>query len=444
VVVCRIKGSPVAEVVVWVLSRKSTGRAPITITVVRVRTSLHQAALRPERRICQNGSTAVMQHFDLIIVGGGLAGASLAVALRDTRLRIALVEHQPPTRPAGWDARVYAISPANMAFLESIGVWKHLDPARLSPIRAMQVAGDAGGKLEFSAFDTGVSELGWIIESSLMACELWESAKRQSNLTLFCPARPESLEFRHDAALLRLDSGVALSGRLLVAADGRDSWVRQAAGLAAIDTPYGEKGLVANFACEKPHRGIARQWFRDDGVLAYLPLPGNRISIVWSTPDEHADALCALSPDVLCARVAEAAGFVLGELEMLTPAVAFPLRLIRVPQTVAPRLALVGDAAHGIHPLSGHGINLGFQDASELASLLGATQPWHDIGDERFLQRYRRARREEILLLQGTTDVLRRMFRAPPLRPLRNLGLDLTNALPFVKNTLARYALGAL
>ncbi|MGE5470318.1 MAG: UbiH/UbiF family hydroxylase [Bacteroidota bacterium] len=387
-----------------------------------------------------------MQHFDLIIVGGGLAGASLAVALRDTRLRIALVEHQAPVRPAGWDARVYAISPANVAFLESIGAWKHLDAARLAPIRGMQVFGDAGGQLAFSAFDTGVSELGWILESSLMACEFWESAKRQSNLALYCPARPERLEFRHDAAVLHLADGAALSARLLVAADGRDSWVREKAGLAAVNTPYGEKGLVANFACEKPHRNQAFQWFRDDGVLAYLPLPGNRISIVWSTPDAQADALCALPPAALCVRVAEAAGETLGQLELLTPATAFPLRLMRVPQTVAPRLALVGDAAHGIHPLSGHGINLGFQDACELGRLLAAAQPWHDIGNERFLQRYQRARREETLLMQTTTDALRRLFRASPpgLRPLRNFGLNLTNALPFIKNTLVRYALGAL
>lgn len=387
-----------------------------------------------------------MQQFDLIIVGGGLAGASLAIALRDTRLRIALVENQPPRAAEGWDARIYAISPTNAAFLEAIGAWKHLDASRMAPIRAMQIAGDAGGELAFSAFDTGVSELGWILESSLMACELWESAKRQGNLTLFSPGRPAQLEFRHDAAILQLSDGSLLSAKLLVGADGRDSWVRQTAGLLAINKPYGEKGVVANFSTEKPHRNIAYQWFRDDGVLAYLPLPGNRISIVWSTPDEHADTLCALSPVQLGERVAEAGGRVLGKLELLTSAAAFPLRLMRVPEMVAPRLALVGDAGHGIHPLSGHGINLGFQDAKELAALLAAAQPWQDIGEERWLRRYQRARKEEIVLMQTTTDGLRRLFReaAPGLRPLRNLGLNLTNGLPFIKNALVRYALGAL
>jgi 2-octaprenylphenol hydroxylase len=386
-----------------------------------------------------------MQQFDLIIVGGGLAGASLAIALRDTPLRVALVENQAPTRPEGWDARVYAISPANVAFLERIGAWKHLDAERISPIRGMDVRGDSGGRLAFSAYEAGVPELGWILESSLMACEFWESAKRQSNLTLLCPSSPKSLDFAADGARLELVDGSILSARLVVGADGRDSWVRRTAGLSAVNTPYGEKGVVANLETEWPHRNIAHQWFRDDGVLAYLPLPGNRISIVWSTPDENADQLCALPPDSFSQRVAAAGSNCLGRLQVVTAPVAFPLRLMRVPQTVAPRLALVGDAAHGIHPLSGHGINLGFQDVSELATLLAGAQPWQDIGDGRFLQRYQRARREETVLMQTTTDSLRRLFRdAPPgLRGLRNLGLNLTNGLPFVKNALVRYALGA-
>ena len=387
-----------------------------------------------------------MHQFDLIIVGGGLAGASLAAALRESRLRIALVEGQAPSRPQGWDARIYAISPANADFLARIGAWEHLDRQRMAPISAMEVHGDQGGRLNFSAYETGVGELGWILESSLMACELWEGIKRQANVTRFCPARPAALEIRHDAALLTLEDGQLLSGRLLVGADGRDSWVRRQAGLEAITTPYNEKGLVANFATEKPHRGIAWQWFRDDGVLAYLPLPGQRMSIVWSTPDAHADALCALPPEALAEQVAAAGQHVLGRLETITPAAAFPLRLIRVPRTVSPRLALVGDAGHGIHPLSGHGINLGFQDARVLAEMLGAAGPWQDIGEERFLQRYQRARREETVLMQTTTDTLRRLFRASPpgLAPLRNLGLTLTNNLGPMKSVLVRYALGAL
>lgn len=385
-------------------------------------------------------------HFDLVIVGGGLAGLSLACALRDTPLRIALLEQRPPVRPEGWDARVYAISPASADFLQRIGAWKHLDPERIARIGAMEVHGDAGARLDFSAYETGVDHLGYILESALMACELWENVKRQGNLTLFSPAAPQRLELRADAAVLGLADGRTLNARLLVAADGRDSWVRRSAGLDAFDTHYNEKGVVANFECERPHGDIARQWFRDDGVLAWLPLPGRRISIVWSAADALADELAALSPQALCERVAAAGGHALGALTPLTPAAAFALRLMRVPRVVAPRLALVGDAAHGIHPLSGHGINLGYQDARVLGETLAACPAWQDIGDLRVLERYQRARREEVLLLQTGTDALRRLFRSglPGARPLRNLGLNLTNALPPLKNMLARYALGAV
>jgi len=381
--------------------------------------------------------------FDIVIVGGGLAGLAFACALKESRLKIALVEGRAPTAPEGWDARIYAISPANARFLADIGVWKHLDTSRIAPVRAMDVKGDADSRLQFSAYDTGVPELAWILESSLMARELWENVKRQANVELFCPARPADLEFRADATLLHLEDGRSLSARLVVGADGRESWVRNRAGLAANYTPYNEKGVVANFTTEKPHHDIAYQWFRDDGVLAYLPLPGNRMSIVWSTPDAHADELVQLPAEEFCARVAAAGNHTLGRLELLTAAAAFALKLMRVPEPTAPRLALIGDAAHGIHPLSGHGINLGYRDAKTLAEIVGAAAPWQDIGDPRLLARYRRARKEEVMLLQTTTDGLRRLFREdlPGLKPLRNLGLNLMNRLGPVKSALVRYAL---
>lgn len=385
-------------------------------------------------------------HFDLVIVGGGLAGLSLARALRDTRLKIALVETlPPPLRPAGWDARVYAITPANAAFLNSIGTWKHLDPERICAIHAMKVVGDGGARLDFSAYETGASELGWILESSLISCELWESVKRQSNVQLYFQESPRSLELQRDSVVLSLSSGQSLTTTLVIGADGRESWVRQAAGLSATSSAYDEMGVVANFACAKPHRNIARQWFRPDGVLAWLPLPGNRMSMVWSTPDAQAKELLNLSGDELAVRVGEAGNHELGTLDLITPAAAFPLRLMRVPQTVAPRVALIGDAAHGIHPLSGHGINLGFQDARELAGLLAATPEWEDIGSERLLRRYQRARKEETVLMQTTTHALHHLFREtlPGVKTLRNAGMSLTNTLPAAKNLLVRYAIGA-
>ena len=383
--------------------------------------------------------------FDVLIVGGGLAGLALGVALRDSRLSVALVEGRAPVRPEGWDARVYAISPANARFLSAIGCWQHLDRARIEPVRTMAIAGDETGRLEFSAYDSGVEELAWILEASAMQCELWESAKRQANLQLLCPARPAVLTFAEDAAQLQLEDGRKLRARLVVAADGADSWTRAAADIAVSFKPYGQHGVVANFNTALPHRGTAFQWFRADGILAWLPLPGDRISIVWSTPEAHAKELLALPAAEFAARVAAAGGERLGALELITPPVGFPLRLMRAPRTVQPRLALIGDAAHAIHPLSGHGINLGFQDAAALAGILRDKPAHVDCGDLMLLRRYERARIEEVVALQGVTDGLHRLFgsAARPLAALRNLGMNLTNQLPVVKDVLVRYALAS-
>lgn len=383
--------------------------------------------------------------FDILIVGAGLAGASLAAALKGSRHRIALIEGRPPAMAsADWDSRVYAVSPAAQGFLQTIGAWQHLDAGRLTPVYDMAIRGDAEGRLDFSAYDSGVGELAWIVESGLMQRELWETVKRQGNLTLFCPAQPQRLEVREDAVLLGLTSGETLEAGLVVGADGADSWVRAQAGLQADTLSYGEMGVVANFECGKPHRNAAFQWFRPDGVLAWLPLPGDRFSAVWSTPEAHARELLDLDEQSFCRRVAEAGGNRLGALRLITPPAAFPLRLIRVPRIVARRLALVGDAAHAIHPLSGHGINLGFLDARELAKVLLALPEFGDCGDERSLRRYARARAEEVALLQWTTHGLQRLFRPrhPALSVLRNLGLNLTDSLPVLRNVLVRYALG--
>lgn len=384
-------------------------------------------------------------NFDIVIVGGGLAGLALAAGLRRAAFSVALVEGQPPGRPQGWDARIYAISPANARFLEEIGIWPHLDRQRMTPVRAMEVFGDRGGHLTFSAYDSGVAELAWIVESSLLQCELWETVKRQGNLRLFSAVRPQALEISADAALLTLADGRVLRTSLVVAADGADSWTRAAAGIEVDWKAYGQLGVVANFATEKPHHDTAFQWFREDGILAWLPLPGNRFSMVWSTPEAHGRELMALDAAALCERVAAAGGGRLGGLELVTPAAGFPLRLMRAPRVVAPRLALIGDAAHTIHPLSGHGINLGFQDARTLASVLCRKVGPENCGELTLLRRYERARKEDVVLLQTVTDGLQRLFKPASglLPPLRNLGLNLTQHLPVVKNALVRHALAS-
>jgi ubiquinone biosynthesis UbiH/UbiF/VisC/COQ6 family hydroxylase len=383
--------------------------------------------------------------FDIVIVGGGLAGLSLAAALRRSTLSVALIEGRAPVFPESWDSRIYAISPANAAFLDELGAWRHMDATRMEAVRTMEIHGDAGGRLDFTAYGCGVSELAWILESSLMQRELWETVKRQGNLSLLCPARPQALTMGPDAALLTLDDGRRFSARLIVAADGAESWTRSAAGVGVRFDPYDQVGVVANFATELPHRGTAFQWFRTDGVLAWLPLPGKRISMVWSAPEDHGRKLLALDHAELCARVAEAGNQHLGALELITPPTGFPLRLMRAPNTVAPRLALIGDAAHTIHPLSGHGINLGFQDSRILAAVLCSKPDHVDCGDLGLLRGYERARKEEVVTLQTLTDSLHDLFRPATgsLTRLRNFGLNLTNTLPVVKNLLVRYALAS-
>ncbi|HRP97291.1 MAG TPA: UbiH/UbiF family hydroxylase [Rhodocyclaceae bacterium] len=381
-------------------------------------------------------------NFDVVVVGGGLAGASVAVALRRTQLKIAVVEARRPVRPGGWDTRIYAISPVNKEFLAQLGVWKHLDAARLTPVSEMAVFGDRNGAVRLSAYEAGLNELAWIVESSLVHEELWRTLERQHNVTLLCPAEPSALTVDATAGKLVLSDGRRLRAKLIVAADGGNSWVRTQAGFRVQSSAYDEVGVVANLRTGRGHRNIAYQWFRDDGILAYLPLPGDRISIVWSAPRELAEELLALDPAAFVARVDAAGQGMLGPLTLESERAGFPLRLMRVDEVVKPRVALIGDAAHAIHPLSGHGINLGFQDAEALATRLGALPAWRDAGDWQVLRSYARARAEEPLLMQYATHGLNRLFGVdnPVVRLIRNAGMNLTARLPIVTDSLVRYA----
>ncbi|MEW6313131.1 MAG: UbiH/UbiF family hydroxylase [Pseudomonadota bacterium] len=387
-----------------------------------------------------------MANFDVIIVGGGLVGAGLAAALANNGLKLALVEAgATPSAPgADWDQRVYAISPNEAAFLEQCGVWKRLDESRVERVEAMEVYGDTGARLDFSAYQSGVRELAFILESGRLHHALWQGLERQDDLVLFGSAWCASFTCGDDDAVLGLADGSTLRGKLIVGADGGNSWVRAQAGIAATTRAYGQMGVVANFECEKPHRGIARQWFRADGILAYLPLPERRMSMVWSAWDAKAQTLLALSPQALCDEVAQAGQHSLGELRLVTPPAAFPLKIQKVGRLIAPRCALIGDAAHGVHPLAGQGVNLGLRDARELAQALKNRGANPDCGDHALLRRYERARREDILAVQMVTDGLQRLFGSavPGLGRLRNTGLDLANRLAPLKKLLVRHALG--
>jgi ubiquinone biosynthesis UbiH/UbiF/VisC/COQ6 family hydroxylase len=387
-----------------------------------------------------------MQPFDVVIVGGGLVGASFALALRDADLMVALVEPQPPRPTAAsvdWDSRVYALSPGNVDWLLALGVWSQLPADRLTSVESMRIFGDqARGRLEFSAYDAGMSELAWIVENGLLQRALWNAVSGSPEITVISPAQCAELMWERDFAVLALVDGRELRSRLIVGADGADSWVRDCAGISSSLEGYDQTGVVANFAIAEPHHGAAFQWFRADGVLALLPLPGNRVSMVWSAPEEWADELLASSSDALEREVEHASHGVVGALEVITPAAGFPLRRQRVDRLVEPRAALVGDAAHNVHPLAGQGVNLGLRDARELARVLLNRGAQKDCGDYGLLRRYERARREDIMALELTTHGLKKLFesRAVSMAALRNFGLSLVDRQPLVKNALIRRA----
>jgi ubiquinone biosynthesis UbiH/UbiF/VisC/COQ6 family hydroxylase len=383
--------------------------------------------------------------FDVVIVGGGLVGLSLARALAGSGLTQALIEPQPSAPlPAdtAWDSRVYALSPGTAAFLEGCGAWQKLPRERIARVEAMHVYGDdPGARLEFNAYDTGLRELAFIVENRRLQHALREAARAQ-DLRLFCPAGWSSLEFRDDHVAIDLEDGAELAARLVIGADGAESRVRARAGISVRASDYRQLGVVANFSCEKDHRDVAFQWFRRDGVLALLPLPGSRVSMVWSIAEEDGRRLLSLPHAALAAEVETASGGVLGALQVITPAAGFSLKLQRVTHFTKPRLALVGDAAHNVHPLAGQGVNLGFRDARALAKVLHERGPQGDCGDHALLRRYERARREDVLAMQVATDGLQKLFNndAVFLAGARNLGLRLVDRQPWLKSFLVHHA----
>ena len=386
------------------------------------------------------------QSFDVIIVGGGLVGASLALALAPARLSVAVVEFLPIKPLPGddsWDNRVYAISPGSAAFLESCGVWQGVPQERVMPVEAMRIYGDdAASRLDFSAYDAGLRELAFIVENRLLQQAAWQRLRQAGHASLFCPAHCTGVDWSEDRVRLLLEDRTELTARLIVGADGADSWLRAQAGIKTKPREYGQLGVVANFTTEKPHRGVACQWFRRDGILALLPLAGNRVSMVWSAAEPRARELLALTPHDLAGEVASASHHSWGGLQPLTPPAAFPLRMQHIDNIIKSRVALVGDAAHNVHPLAGQGVNLGFRDARELAGVLLDRGAQTDCGDHALLRRYERARKEDILALQFTTDALQKLFNndAVLLATARNLGLRLVNRQQQLKNLLVRQA----
>ncbi|HET7197617.1 MAG TPA: FAD-dependent monooxygenase [Burkholderiales bacterium] len=383
-----------------------------------------------------------MRH-DLIVVGGGPVGAALARAARG--LSVALVGDPPrAAAPAAdaFDARVYALSPGNVAFLRSLGAWDAVDAGRVTPVHAMSIYGDDGrARLEFDALEGGVAELAWIVEDGALLRALWGGL---ADVEVLAGASCERLVVDAERVSLFLAGGRSLDARLVVGADGAQSFVRHEAGIAARESDYGQAALVANFRCGRPHGNTARQWFqKGGGVLALLPLPRAQVSMVWSLAAGDAQRLGGMAADALAGEATQASHGMLGDLAAASPVRSYALRRLAARPVVAPRIALAGDAAHVIHPLAGQGLNLGLQDARVLAEVLARREPGRDPGEHRLLRRYERQRAEPVLAMDGLVHGLFRLYSADNawLARLRNAGLNLTDRLPVLKNVLMRRAM---
>jgi len=382
-------------------------------------------------------------NFDLIVVGAGPVGLAVAAAARG--LSVALVANArraPAPVPGALDARVYTLSPGNVSFLRDLRAWQWVASERVTPVHGMRVFGDRGAKIDFDAYRAGVPELAWTVEDAVLQDALWGAVDARENIAVLAPVECAELVFDFKKVLLKLRDGRELTSALVVGADGASSFVRQQAGIPVKTNDYAQAAVIANLECEKPHANIACQWFQGGPVLALLPLPGRRVSMIWSLPEEDAEMLLQLEPEALCRTVESSTAGALGAMSVVTPPRSYPLRRLSAARMVGERVALAGDAAHVIHPLAGQGLNLGLQDARALAVALAGRGP-RDAGDARLLRRYERSRAEPILAMDLMVDGLFRLFGAgsEPLSRLRNAGLNLSGRLPVLKNILIRHAM---
>ena len=392
---------------------------------------------------------------DVCIVGNGAIGKVTALGFAQAGFSVTLlspavaVARDAAALATGWDARVYALNHVAQRLLSALKVWDALDASRVAAVDAMAVQGDDAqhpGMLGFDAYGARVGALAWIVEDRNLNFAL-DSALRFAPKVRMVAGRASKLQAGADAATVALENGTTLAASLVVGADGAQSWVRAQCEIGVDYRSYGQRGVVSNFECDQPHHGVAHQWFTAaEGIVALLPLPGQRVSLVWSAPEALAQTLMRETPAQLAARLSVFCEEKLGSLRPVQPedVKAFPLNLIRPHAMIAPRVALVGDAAHVVHPLAGHGMNLWFADVAELLQAVAAREAHRDCGDARVLARYARARKEDVLLMQLATDGLARLFGSDfePLRRLRNAGLNLLDQFPVLKRHLISHAMG--
>jgi 2-octaprenylphenol hydroxylase len=387
-------------------------------------------------------------HFDVAIVGGGLVGLSLAALLGGAGFKIALIEAREPQ--TDWpvdsiDMRVYAISRASQRLLQSTGAWTAIAPwaCAYTDMRVWDAGGT--GDIHFDSAELGEPELGHIIESRVIETALLAVIRQLPQVLHLCPQTLAALGEEAGRQRLSLGDGRQLSADLLVGADGRHSLVRDFAGIHAVASAYGQHALVAVVATEREHAATAWQRFLPTGPLAFLPLRDGQSSIVWSATSGAAERLLALDDAAFCQALGAAFEQRLGAVTACGERVLFPLVKQYAEHYVAPGIALLGDASHVIHPLAGQGVNLGFKDVSELAGVLTAARAQQRaIGSLAVLRRFERARKGDNLATMLAMDGFKQLFgaTAPPLRWLRNAGLNLVDATPAVKNAIMRAAMG--
>ncbi len=388
--------------------------------------------------------------FDLIIVGGGMVGAAMACAMGDHGFKVALVEGRKPDlswpKPE-YENRVSAITRASQYVFENLHAWEYMTERRVCPYRKMVVWDSTGsGHIQFDSAEIAEPDLGHIIENGVIQAGLWQRLKQLPSVHCFSPATPQQLHITQQQACLTLDDGQVLAAALLVGADGGRSWVRQQIGFESKGWSYQQDALVATVTHELDHQESCWQRFAADGPLAFLPLDEKTCSIVWSTSPEHAKQLLALEEAEFLTALQLNFGDNLGRMLAVGERAAFPLRLAHTVKYTGLRLALIGDAAHSIHPLAGQGVNLGLGDMSSLVdALLAAKARGEDIGDSAVLRRYERARKADNVLMLGAMDGFKRLFSndQPLLRFARNLGLNLTDRVPPVKQLFMQQALGS-
>ena len=391
-----------------------------------------------------------MKRHDIVVVGAGVTGAATALALLRQGFDVALIEKgaaPAPFKPEHYDARVYAISPGSARFLQNCGVWNRIAAQRVSPYTRMQVwEGTPLQSLTFDAAELAVPELGHIIEDSLLRATLWSALAGTSVMTgVHVTSLALNVGAPSGATRLKLSNGNTLEAELVVAAEGADSPLREWAGIEVGGWAYPQRSIVANVTTEKSHRGTAYQRFMPGGPLAFLPLADGRSSIVWSTDTAEAEELMALSDAEFREHLGEALQRHLGAITAAEKRYAFPLRLLHAQNYVAPGVALVGDAAHVIHPMAGQGLNLGLADVEALVAVLcEARKQGKSVGALRVLQRYERQRKADNVEALALVDGLHRLFRlrAPELGGLRELGMSLVGRAGMVKAALAKRAMG--